>query len=224
MTMDKGFFITIEGVEGSGKSTQADLLCRFLKRRGHRVLHTREPGGTRFTDDIRRILLNPENHGRIAPMTELFLYEADRAQHVAEILLPALAKGFVVVCDRYTDATEAYQGYGRKISLEAIRTLNKIAAQDLRPDLTILLDVPVEKGLARAKGLKKKISAKDRGRKGGDRLERESLDFHRRVRQGYLAAARREPRRVKLVPQIGDAAAVHSRVADIVDGFLGRKR
>src|SRR5689334_22796141 len=119
--MPKGIFITIEGVEGSGKTTQADLLCRFLKRLGRRVLHTREPGGTHFTEDIRRILLNPANHGRISPMTELFLYEADRAQHVAEVVLPALAKGYVVVCDRYTDATEAYQGFGRKLPLKDIR-------------------------------------------------------------------------------------------------------
>ncbi|MBI4395926.1 MAG: dTMP kinase [Elusimicrobia bacterium] len=216
--MKKGLFITLEGTEGGGKSTQARLLCEFLKEKGFETVRSREPGGTGVAEAVRHILLHPSS--RIAPMTELFLYEAARAQHVAETIRPALERGCAVVCERYTDSTEAYQGYGRGLPLPQIRELNRIATGGLRPDLTILLDVPVEKGLSKARTLGKKIVDRGRRHAGGDRLEREPLDFHKRVRQGFLAIARREPRRVRRVRWEAGADRVHARVVRVVEDFL----
>lgn len=195
--MKQGFFITLEGGEGSGKSTQARLLVRSLRRAGRRVVHTREPGGTSIAEAVRRILLRPG--GRVAPMTELLLYEAARAQHVAEIIRPALEGGRVVVCERYTDATVAYQGFGRGLDGRQIDRLNETATGGLAPDLTFLLDVPVDRGLRAARSLSKTISKGGR-RLAGDRLEREPLAFHERVRAGYRALARQHPRRIVVVP------------------------
>jgi len=184
----RGIFITLEGPDGSGKTTQALLLARYLQRKGHRVVRTREPGGTSIAEALRRIILNPKN--RISKLTEVLLYEAGRAQHTSELILPALGKGKTVICERYTDATLAYQGYGRNLDIRMVNELNRIASSGLKPDLTILLDVDVREGLKRVK----KIS----GRKM-DRMERESIRFHQRVRKGYLEIGSREPGRVKLV-------------------------
>ncbi len=182
--MRKGKFITIEGPEGSGKSTHSRLLCDHLRRNGYRVVHTREPGGTKAGEAIRRTLLDKKNKG-MSDGCELFLFLAARAQVVEEVIRPALKKGFIVVCDRFHDATVAYQGYGAGIDLELIRAMGKIAAGSLKPDLTILLDVETKIGLKRA-GVK-------------DRMEIKSAQFHKRVRDGYLKLAKKEPCRINVI-------------------------
>lgn len=182
--MSRGKFITIEGPEGSGKSTHSRLLCGHLRRRGIRVLHTREPGGTKLGETVRRILLDRKNRG-ISDACELFLFLAARAQIVAEVIKPALAGGYTVVCDRFHDATVAYQGYGAGLSLRLIGSAGRLATGGLKPDLTILLDVETKLGLRRA-GAK-------------DRMEAKSLRFHKRVRQGYLKIAKGQPRRIKVI-------------------------
>jgi dTMP kinase len=219
--MRKGIFLTLEGPEGSGKSTQTGLLVEFLRRRGYSVVRTREPGGTSIAEAVRRVLLHPSS--RIAPMTELLLYEAARAQHIAEVIRPALEKGRVVVCERFTDATEAYQGAGRRLDPGDIRTLNRIATDGLKPDLTLLLDVPVVEGLSRARSIRKKLSRRGKEAHLGDRLERESQTFHRRVRRGYLALARREPRRVRVVRWKAGVDRVHVEIVRVVEEFMNKE-
>lgn len=214
--MNKGFFITIEGCEGCGKSTQSSLLAEHLKKKGYDVLHTREPGGTAVAESIRGLLLNPDN--RIAPVTELLLYEAGRAQHIAERILPAMDAGKIVICDRYTDATIAYQGYGRKLGLDTIRKLNRIATGNLKPGLTILLDFNVAQGLKKARMLAKEAYL------SGDRLERENISFHKRVREGYLAQARREPGRIKVIRTAPTIEETHRKIVSIVEKVLKAKR
>lgn len=187
--MKKGLLITFEGPEGSGKTTHIKLLAAYLRSQGRRVLLTREPGGTALAARIRKLLL--EGDEGISPTAELFLYEADRAQHIHETVGPALRKGQIVLCDRYTDSTLAYQGYGRRLDLKVIATLNAIASSHLKPVLTLLLDVPVERGLKQARQKKN----------GHDRLERAGLPFHQRVRRGFLALARSEPKRFRVIRQ-----------------------
>jgi dTMP kinase len=212
--MKKGFFITFEGCEGCGKSTQAHRLFEHLKNIGHKTVITREPGGTRFAEGIRRILLDPAN--TIVPLAELLLYEAGRAQHADEFILPALKAGHIVICDRFIDATIAYQGYGRGLDIATIRKLNTIAAYGLVPDLTIYLDIPVTTGLARAKGIDKDSLAGGTG----DRIERESLPFHRRVRKGYLALAEKEQRRIKVIRTAATIDGTHQQVVAMVSAAL----
>lgn len=216
--MRRGLFITFEGGEGSGKSTQARLLADHLRRRGVPVVHTREPGGTSIAESVRRILLQPDS--RIAPLTELLLYEAARAQHLAEIVSPALQAGRVVICERYTDATVAYQGYGRGLNLRHIRILNDIATEKRRPDLTFLLDVPVQRGLTAARRLSKRLAHGASRTRGGDRMERETAQFHERVRRGYLALARREPRRFRRISWGDSIEDVFKRICSEVDKRL----
>lgn len=206
-------FITFEGIEGSGKSTQIRLLAEYLRSRGHEVLTTREPGGCPIADAVRGILLDPR-HGAMTPGTELLLYAAARAQHVAEVIRPALGRGEIVLCDRFTDATVAYQGYGRGLDMTVISFLNTLAAGSLAPDLTLLLELPVEEGLRRA------TSRNDQQQHlQEDRFERESLAFHRRVREGYLELARREER-FRIIDALGPEEAVARRIAVAVDDFL----
>jgi len=208
------FFITFEGIEGCGKTTQAGLLARHLTTRGHRVTVTREPGGCPIADQVRAILLDAAN-GAMVPLAELLLYAAARAQHVAEVVVPALQRGEVVICDRFTDATLAYQGYGRGLDRTVIDDLNRLAAGSTRPDLTILVDCPVETGLGRAMA---RINGSTGARE--ERFELESLMFHRKVRDGYLELAKREPERFAVVDgarSIGETeaavtAAVHARL------------
>jgi dTMP kinase len=219
--MKKGLFITVEGTEGSGKSTQTRRLYEYLVRQRYPVTYTREPGGTSIAEAVRRVLLNPAS--RIEPMTELFLYEAARAQHIAEVIGPTLKRGGIVLCERFTDATEAYQGRGRGLPLATIRELNRAATGGLKPDLTLWLDAPVGQGVQRARALGKRLSAAGGLARGGDRLERESLAFHRRVRAGYRALARREPNRIRVVPWRHGIEAVQALVLDEVKAFLKRR-
>jgi dTMP kinase len=190
-------FITFEGIEGCGKTTQLRLLARRLEAAGHAVTVTREPGGCPVADQIRNILLDAENHA-ITPLTELLLYAAARSQHMSEVVTPALEAGGIVLCDRFTDATIAYQGYGRQLDLAAIDKLNQLATGGMRPDLTVLLDCPTETGLKRAIS---RINSASGARE--ERFELESLQFHQRVRDGYLRLAQQEPERFVII----DAAA-----------------
>jgi dTMP kinase len=214
-------FITLEGPEGTGKSTQARLLARRLRREGYDVLLTREPGGTRIGGRIREVLLAP-GHRAMCPETELGLYFSDRAQHLREVVWPALRSGKIVVSDRFTDSTLAYQGYGRGLSLSLIRKLDRILTGGFRPDLTCLLDLTVEAGLNRAR---RRNRESESHRKEG-RFEIEALGFHERVRRGYLKLARREPERFLLVPAEGNPAKVHEAVwARLVEaGRLPRRK
>ena len=206
--LKKGIFITFEGPEGSGKSTHIRKLAAYLRGKGRRILITREPGGTVLAKSFRRILL--ETGDGLSPLAELLLYEADRAQHVDETLRPALRKGWTVLCDRYTDSTVAYQGFGRGLDLATIRELNAVASGGLTPALTILLDVPAARGLMQAR----------RHKHGHDRLEKAGLAFHNRVRAGFLKLAAKEPKRFRLVIQQPDARDTQSLIRRIIDQFL----
>lgn len=200
-----GLFITFEGIEGSGKSTQIQGLAEWLQKNGVKVLVTREPGGTPLADRIRANLLDARNHG-ISSRTELLLYEVARRDHVMEVIRPALLRGETVLCDRFTDATLAYQGFGRKIPIRLVQFLNEVATGGLKPDLTFLLDLPPKKGLDRARRRNKQL----------DRLESETIDFHQRVRRGYLTLARKEKRRFRIIharrPRSQIAAAIYREV------------
>lgn len=182
-------FITFEGIEGCGKTTQLRMLAKELERQGRRVMVTREPGGCPIAEKVRAILVDAENAAMV-PLAELFLYAAARAQHVTEVIRPALKEGMIVLCDRFTDATTAYQGYGRGLDLTVITELNRIASDGIAPDLTLLIDCRVETGLARAMA---RIEATAGPRE--ERFEQESLSFHERVRNGYLRLAAGNPQR-----------------------------
>lgn len=202
-----GTFVTFEGIEGSGKSTQARRLAERLRRSGHEVVLTREPGGTALGRRLRELLL--AEGSPVLPEAELLLYAADRAQHVAETIAPALAREAVVLCDRFLDATLAYQGAARGLGTEAVLALHRRPPLDLRPHRTVLLDLPPEHGLARARG-------RDAGRHEGldeGRFEAEPLAFHRRVREGYLAIAAAEPDRVRVIAAEGEEDAVEAAVS-----------
>ncbi|OGF46571.1 MAG: dTMP kinase [Candidatus Firestonebacteria bacterium RIFOXYA2_FULL_40_8] len=181
-------FITFEGPEGSGKTTQIQLLERYLKSRNIDVVKTREPGGSILAEKIRELLLDPENK-KMAPSAELLLYLASRAQHVQDKIMPALKNGKAVICDRFSDSTMAYQGYARGISKDLIKNLDTFATCGLKPDLTLYIDIDVGLGLRRAR---KRSGSKDR-------LELEKASFHNKVRKGYLALAKKEPRRIKVI-------------------------
>ncbi|MEE1925856.1 dTMP kinase [Pseudomonas sp. 148P] len=201
-----GLFITLEGPEGAGKSTNRDYLAGLLRDRGLDVLLTREPGGTPLAERIRELLLAPSEE-RMDADTELLLVFAARAQHLAEVIRPALARGAVVLCDRFTDATYAYQGGGRGLSVERIATLERFVQNGLQPDLTLLFDLPVEVGLSRAAA---------RGRL--DRFEQEGQAFFEAVRQAYLQRAEADPQRYRLL----DAAQPLAAVQQTLDGLVGQ--
>jgi dTMP kinase len=185
MSRAKGF-ISFEGIEGSGKSTQSKFLADFLLSKGHNVIQIAEPGGTRIGGEIRKLLLEPQNH--MDPLTELLLYYASRAQHVQEVIAPALKQKTIVITDRYTDSTVAYQGYARGIDLNIINSLNNIVVPETQPYLTFLLDMDVEEGLRRNRKAQKE-----------DRFELETVEFHTRVRQGFHRIAEEEPDRVIII-------------------------
>ena len=205
--MKKGYFITFEGAEGSGKSTQIRRLAAYLRRKGRKVLLLREPGGTRVSEAIREIILN-KFFKEMKPETELLLYLAARAQIVRQKILPALQKGQVVICDRFEDSTAAYQGYGRKISLEAIEKVSKLLVRgNLVPSLTFILDIDPRKGMARG------------GRH--DRIERESFQFHERVRHGFLQIARKNPKRCIVLNGLESRQAVSQKIRKKIDRVFG---
>ena len=193
-------FITFEGIEGSGKSTQ----LRRLAERIPGAVVTKEPGGTPLADRIRAILLDSSSH--LDPIAELFLFAASRRQHVVEIIRPALDRGATVLCDRFTDSTLAYQGFGRRIDLDKLRMLNGWATDSLTPDLTLLFDLPEDVGLSRARS-RNAEAVMDEGR-----FEAEELRFHQRVREGYLALAIAEPSRFAVINGEGDVDDVYARV------------
>lgn len=206
-----GCFITFEGVEGCGKSTQITLLWEYLVEAGYDVIVTREPGGTPIAEAIRGVLLNPD-HENMGPTTELLLYAAARAQHVYEKIAPALAAGQIVLCDRFADSTTAYQGGGRGLSAEILKILNEIATGGVWPDCTLLIDVPVTVGLERARS---------RGRK--DRIEQEPVAFHERVREGFLALAAVEPARIHVIDGTTPVEDVHHAICHAVEAVLATR-
>ncbi|HYA88909.1 MAG TPA: dTMP kinase [Nitrospirota bacterium] len=210
----EGKFITLEGIEGSGKSTQIVLLANYLKSLGIRLVLTREPGGTLIGDQVRKILLDPANTA-LDPKAELLLYAASRAQHLKEVILPHLEGPGVVLCDRFADATLAYQGYGRRLDIDLIRTLDGIVCAGLSPDITILLDIDAAAGVARARG-RNNI----RGLETEGRFENESIAFHERVRQGYLALARQEPERFRIVEASRSREDIQTEIRKIVSGIV----
>ena len=187
-------FITFEGIEGSGKSTQISRLFEFLNNSGYNCVKTREPGGTKIGKQIRAILLNPESKA-MDPLAELLLYTADRVQHVKEFLKPSLSAGKTVLCDRYFDATVVYQGYARGLDIELIHKLHQLLLKGLKPDVTILLDLSPEEGLSRAW---EQINNGSRVEKE-TRFEEEAVVFHQRVRAGYIELARKEPERFRII-------------------------
>jgi dTMP kinase len=211
-------FITFEGIEGSGKTTQIKLLVSVLQAKAYDCVFTREPGATKIGKKIRAILLD-SNHTAMLPITELLLYEADRAQHVREVIEPALAANKVVVSDRFFDATTVYQGYARGYDLKVIEQMHRVALGQLKPDLTIVLDLPVDLGLERAW---ERIRNQD-GSLSEDRFEKEDLVFHEKVRQGYLTLAGLEPERFQVIDASGEPDMVHKDVVEVVLNRLGDK-
>jgi len=210
------FFITFEGGDGTGKSTQLRTLENYLSTRGKSCLLTREPGGTPLGKLVRQVLLEVGKQP-IASPTELFLYLADRAQHIQEIVAPALAQGKIVLCDRHTDSTLAYQGFGRGFDIGLLRRLNDMASGGIKPDLTVLFDCPVEIGLSRTRA--RRAPAGDAQRE--DRFEREELKFHERVRAGFLELARAEPERFHIIDASRSIAEVQEQIRTVIDRKLG---
>src|ERR1700684_3802468 len=213
----QGKFITFEGLDGTGKSPQMRKLAEKLRAAGHRVMETREPGGTATGEKIRRVLLDSKTEG-LSPMAEMALMFGSRAQHIAEVIQPALDRGQIVLCDRFTDSTEAYQGSGRKLGSEAVLELHRILCGDLQPDLTILLDSDPAKSIGRARHRNRIVvdRANKRGSKHNDenRFEQETRAFFARVHEGYRVIAAREPRRVTAVDARGTPAETHGRIME----------
>jgi len=211
----RGKFITLEGVDGSGKTTQAALLASYLRKEGIEVVDTREPGGTNLGEEIRRVLLSPGNSD-LTDIAELLLFSAARAQLVAEVIKPSLAEGKWVISDRFSDSTIAYQGYGRGIEIDVIRKLNEVAAAGLEPDMTIILDLDVETGIRRAFSSQMEFT----GNEAGDRMEMEQEEFHESIREGYLQLAKREPDRIKTIQVKGSIEEVHKSIVSLIEPFL----
>jgi dTMP kinase len=212
-----GTFITFEGIDGSGKSTQLRLLGNFLRANGCDALLTREPGGTAVGVRLRGALLD-DTLGEVDPLTELLVFAADRAQHVRRIVRPALNAGRVVISDRYADATVAYQGAGRGFAPELINRIVELATEGLKPDLTLLFDVSIEESTSRT--TRRSTSKSSSARTPRDRLDIEKADFHTRVRDAYLQIALAEPERVKLIDSSGPVEKTHERVKELIVPFL----
>ena len=211
-------FISFEGIEGSGKTTQAKHTVRLLQDKGHDCVITREPGGTRIGKKIRAILLDPLSKD-MDPLTELLLYTADRAQHIKEYILPLLSDGKIVLCDRYYDATMAYQGFARGLDIGLIEKIHKLLFENLKPDITLLLDLPPEIGLDRAW---KQINNGNRISQE-TRFEEERLSFHKRVRTGYLELSRLEPERFRIIDASKDEHEVREEIIKILDAEINRR-
>jgi dTMP kinase len=210
--MPKGWFITFEGGEGTGKSTQLRLLDDWLRALGHRTVHSREPGGTPLAEGVRALLLDPE----LEPdgLSEIFLLEAARHDHVERVVRPAMAAGAVVLCDRFTDSSLVYQGLVRGLGLEEVEKLNQLATGGLEPDLTIILDMDPEIALARAHARNSEESV------SGSRLDDEPSEFHRRIREGFLELAEREPDRIRVIDAAGPSEKVFARIHPILPEAL----
>ena len=208
-------FITLEGIEGCGKTTQINRLSTFFENRGQSCVVTREPGGTAIGKEIRSILLNPSSKDMV-PRAELLLYMADRAQHIAALVKPCLAENMVVLCDRYFDATVVYQGYARGLDTRFIHELHRLVLEDFKPDITILLDLPPHIGLARA------WKQLDNGARSGteSRFEEETLSFHEKVRAGYLELARLEPERFRTIDASRDEDQVQKDIREALTEYL----
>ena len=214
--MKRGLFITLEGIDGTGKSTQLRLLVQHLKRRGLHPLVTREPGGTKLGERLRQILLD-SNATHVMPLAELALMYAARAQHLEEVIRPALAKGDLVLSDRYNDASFAYQGYGRELGVKTVRAFDRLICGRTQPDLSIVLDLAprLSRERTQSRGARRKSTQ--------ERFELQGESFHKRGREGYLAIARRAPGRVKVVDAGGAVEEVHAEIAKLVDDFLGAR-
>jgi dTMP kinase len=200
--------VTFEGIEGSGKTTQADLLYTFLKKKGYNVIKTREPGGTGFGEALRDVLLRKDM--RVFPLAELLVFMAVRAQHMEEVISPALAEGKIVLCDRFVDATYAYQGYGRSIDLGIIETFNRLVTKGVRPNLTILLDCDVDLAFKRKSAAKQQM----------DRFERESVSFHRKIRDAYLKLSEEDSKRFFVIDPSLDVEGAHRMIREKVESLL----
>jgi dTMP kinase len=214
----RGKFITFEGLDGTGKSTQMRKLAAAMRAAGHKVVETREPGGTATGEKIRRVLLDSAT-ASLSPMAEMALMFASRAQHIAEVIQPALDHGLIVLCDRFTDSTEAYQGGGRKLGSEAVLKLHRVLCGDLQPDLTILLDSDPAMSVGRARRRNQRAShGKNAGKHHSDenRFEQQNRAFFARVHEGYRAIAAREPGRVVALNASGTPAQTHGRIMDVV--------
>jgi dTMP kinase len=198
----RGMFFTFEGPEGSGKSTHIRLLYNYLKRRGLRVIKVRQPGETRIGKIIRKIILNPE-YKEISPLTEMLLYMVSHSQLIKEKIIPYLKEGYIILCDRFLDSTIAYQGYGLKVNLDLIKKIANFICEGITPDLTVLLDIPVEEGLRRLKGKP-------------DRIEQRELIFHKRLREGYLKLAKIYPQRIKVVTVDKDSKVTQRKIRELV--------
>jgi dTMP kinase len=207
---NNGIFISFEGIEGSGKTIQARLLDEFLRKKGYTVVLTEEPGGTQIGLRIRELLLSVE-HQEMTSVTELMLYNASRAQLIKEVILPAIKRGAIVITDRFNDSTVAYQGYGRGIDLNLIDSIDRIVTAGLKPDITILLDLDVKVGLKRNRGIHK-----------ADRLELEDKAFHKKVRNGYLEIAAKEPERIKLIDASKSIEEIHSKIVSIITEYIAQ--
>ena len=203
--MNKGLFITFEGADGCGKTTQLMLMAKYLKEHGTDVLVTREPGAKGLGEKLREILLNYD--GEVSSQAEAFLFLADRAQHMDVIIKPAVAAGKIVLCDRHTDSTVAYQGYGRGIDISRINMLNDIATGGRKPDLTIVFDIDSNLAQSRLKGEK-------------DRLEKEGLEFHEALRKGYLELAKSNPERIKVISSDDTIENIHKQCVELIKGYI----
>lgn len=204
---NKGYFITFEGADGCGKTTQSELVQKYLEDKGFEVVWTREPGAKGLGQNIRQLLLHYD--GDVAPMCEAFLFLADRAQHIEHLIKPAVAAGKIVVCDRHTDSTIAYQGYGRGEDIGQLKYLNNLATGVIKPDLTFVFDVSTEVAQTRVGSEK-------------DRMESAGIEFHKKVRQGYLEIAKQEPERVKVVDANNSIEKVFEDTKKILDAFLNQ--
>ena len=203
--MKKGLFITFEGTDGCGKTTQIELLKRYLEEKGYKVVLTREPGAKGLGEKLREILLNYD--GDVSSNCEPFLFLADRAQHIDMLIKPAIERGEVVLCDRHTDSTVAYQGYGRGLDLNQIKMLNDIATNGVKPDMTFVFDIDIE-------------TAQKRVGKTKDRMESAGIEFFKRVRQGYLEIAKSEPERVKVLDATQTIETIANQVKEYIDTKL----
>ncbi|MBR1772620.1 MAG: dTMP kinase [Eubacterium sp.] len=209
--MNRGIFITMEGPDGSGKSTQIELLKEYLEGAGYDVLITREPGGNRISEAIREIILNSE-YTEMSPVTEMMLYASARAQLIAEVIGPAIESGKAVISDRFVDSSLVYQGMARGLGVETVYEINKVAIGEYMPQLTIMLDLPAEVGISRKKDQKEL-----------DRMELESLEFHKKVAAGYREMAQRFPERIKSIDATLPIEEIYGIIKGSVEGLLGSK-